>query len=87
MAAGDAAYTLAPFERISLGGVELQTENGGMGKFERMRDRLPSLYRPDDDDVEAELRPLRAADILEMRGTDTIPFAVPRAATERSSST
>ncbi len=24
----DAAYTLAPFERISLGGVELQTENG-----------------------------------------------------------
>ncbi len=34
-----------------------------MGKFERMRDRLPSLYRPDDDDSAGQVVPLRAADL------------------------
>ncbi len=47
-----------------------------MGRLEALRDRLPSLYRPDADDVDAEPRPLRPADILEVRGTDPIRFAI-----------
>jgi hypothetical protein len=47
-----------------------------LGRLEALRDRLPSLYRPDADDVDAEPRPLFPADILEVRGTDPIRFTI-----------
>jgi hypothetical protein len=47
-----------------------------LGRLEALRDRLPSLYRPDADDVDPEPRPLLPGDILEVRGTDPIRFAV-----------
>lgn len=39
-----------------------------MSSFERIRDRLPSLYRPADDDATGEPLPLSVADILEING-------------------
>jgi hypothetical protein len=39
-----------------------------MPRFEQMRDRLPSLYRPSDDDGEGEPMPLRVADLLQVNG-------------------
>lgn len=39
-----------------------------MSSFERIRDRLPSLYRPADDDASGEPLPLAVADILELNG-------------------
>lgn len=39
-----------------------------MGRFEQLRDRLPTLYRPEDDAADGELLPFRAADLLEVNG-------------------
>jgi hypothetical protein len=49
-----------------------------VGRFEQLRDRLPSLYRPDDDDTADEPLPLRADDVADMFCE---PPQVPRLAT------
>jgi two component regulator with propeller domain len=37
-----------------------------VGRFEQLRDRLPTLYRPDADDTAEEPLPLRADDVIDM---------------------
>lgn len=39
-----------------------------MSSFERMRDRLPSLYRPEDDQSDEPLLPLSVGDFVEING-------------------
>ena len=47
-----------------------------MGRLESLRDRLPSLYRPQTDDVDPEPRPLVPADVVEVLGHEPVPFVV-----------
>ena len=47
-----------------------------MGRLESLRERLPSLYRPETDDVDAEPRPLVPADVVEVLGEQPVPFVV-----------
>ena len=37
-----------------------------MPSYARMRDRLPSLWRPEDDDASGDQLPLAPADVLEI---------------------
>jgi hypothetical protein len=47
-----------------------------LGRLEALRERLPSLYRPETDDVDPEPRPLVPADVVEVLGEQPVPFVV-----------
>jgi hypothetical protein len=47
-----------------------------LGRLESLRERLPSLYRPETDDVDPEPRPLVPADVVEVLGEQPVPFVV-----------